>query len=221
MFCHIPKSGQQFGLIEAGNELDRSGLGLPLRVIGCGEQHLSASGVCVKHGDAHHLGGKRPEAALLLDFGPPRRPGRFFRDLLALAKKILLLRLVKPIQRQGGSFDIENELGHQAPNLSNILAFACIKRMRYLASNNPNDPQLAPVSVNRSSLSEPQQAEFSKTGCGCHECPFIRQGVEWSPVIARTSGLLRSKIGKAASSSSIAFRLAVKLPSSPCMSVYL
>jgi two-component system sensor histidine kinase/response regulator len=46
-----------------------------------------------------------------------------------------------------------------APNLSNIFALACMRRIRYFASNTPSDPVLAPVSVNRSSLSEPQQAE--------------------------------------------------------------
>ena len=43
-----------------------------------------------------------------------------------------------------------------APNLSNIFALACISRIRYLASNTPSEPLLAPVSVNRSSLSEPE-----------------------------------------------------------------
>ena len=93
--------------------------------------------------------------------------------------------------------------------------------MRYFASNTPSEPEFAPVSVNRSSLSEPEQAECSSTGCGCHEWPFMAQGVEWSPVMASTSGFLRSRIGSAASNSSIAFFFAAKLPSSPYMSVYL
>ena len=42
-----------------------------------------------------------------------------------------------------------------APNLSNIFALACISRRRYFASKIPSEPELAPVSVNRSSLSEP------------------------------------------------------------------
>jgi hypothetical protein len=43
-----------------------------------------------------------------------------------------------------------------APNLSNMRAFACIKRIKYFASNTPSDPMFAPVSVKRSSLSEPE-----------------------------------------------------------------
>src|SRR3974390_299380 len=112
-------------------------------------------------------------------------------------------------------------LDRYAPNLSNILALACIRRMRYFAWKMPSEPELAPVSVNRSSLSEPEQEETSITGSGCQEWPFIAQGVEWSPVMASTSGRLRSRIGSAASNSSIAFFLAAKLPSSPYMSVYL
>ena len=46
-----------------------------------------------------------------------------------------------------------------APNLSNISALACIRRIRYLASNTPSEPWLAPVSVKRSSLSEPDRGE--------------------------------------------------------------
>src|SRR5882672_3083095 len=67
---------------------------------------------------------------------------------------------------------------NQAPNLSNILAFACIKRIKNFASKIPSEPRFAPVSVKRSSLSDPEHAECSNTGCGCHECPFIAHGVE-------------------------------------------
>lgn len=45
---------------------------------------------------------------------------------------------------------------YHAPNLSNIFPFACIRRMRYFASNTPSEPMFAPVSVKRSSLSEPE-----------------------------------------------------------------
>ena len=34
--------------------------------------------------------------------------------------------------------------GHYAPNLSNILAFACIRRMRYFASKTPSEPSWRP-----------------------------------------------------------------------------
>src|SRR5207237_140426 len=108
-----------------------------------------------------------------------------------------------------------------APNLSNIFALACIKRIKYFASNTPSEPELAPVSVKRSNLSEPEQEECNRTGCGCQEWPLRMQGVEWSPVMASTSGFRRSKIGRAASNSSMALRLAEKFPSSPYMSVYL
>lgn len=56
-----------------------------------------------------------------------------------------------------------------APNLSNIFAFACMSRKRNFASNTPSEPMFAPVSVKRSNLSEPENAECSITGCGCHE----------------------------------------------------
>src|SRR5688572_12441278 len=65
-----------------------------------------------------------------------------------------------------------------APNLSNIRALACINRIRYLDSKTPSDPRFEPVSVKRSSLSEPDTAECSSTGGGCQEWPFIAQGVE-------------------------------------------
>ena len=65
-----------------------------------------------------------------------------------------------------------------APNLSNIFALACMSRIKNFASNTPSEPVLAPVSVNRSSLSEPEYAERSNTGCGCHEWPLMTHGVE-------------------------------------------
>src|SRR5260370_21679923 len=68
--------------------------------------------------------------------------------------------------------------GH-APNLSNIFAFACMRRMRYFASKTLSDPIFAPVSVNRSNLSEPESAECRSTGCGCPEWPFTAHAVEW------------------------------------------
>ena len=83
--------------------------------------------------------------------------------------------------------------------------------MRYFASNTPSEPRFAPVSVKRSSLSEPLNAECSSTGCGCQEWPLSAHGVEWSPVMASTSGFFRSKIGSAASKSSIAFFFAAEI----------
>src|SRR5215469_10315789 len=108
-----------------------------------------------------------------------------------------------------------------APNLSNIFALACIRRIKYFDSKIPREPRLAPVSVKRSSLSHPLSAECKRTGCGCQECPLSATGVEWSPVTTRTSGFFFIKIGRAASKSSMAFFLALKLPSSPDLSVYL
>src|SRR5206468_11605178 len=66
----------------------------------------------------------------------------------------------------------------QAPNLSNIRALACMRRIKYFASNTPSEPMFAPVSVKRSSLSDPLNAECSSTGCGCHEWPRTAHGVE-------------------------------------------
>src|SRR5437763_15162573 len=65
-----------------------------------------------------------------------------------------------------------------APNLSNMRALACMRRIKNFDSKTPSDPMFAPVSVKRSSLSEPEKAEASNTGTGCQECPFIAHGVE-------------------------------------------
>jgi len=56
-----------------------------------------------------------------------------------------------------------------APNLSNTRALACISRIKYFASNTPSEPEFAPVSVKRSSLSEPLNAKCNSTNYGCHK----------------------------------------------------
>jgi len=71
-----------------------------------------------------------------------------------------------PVDRE---WRIDGRRTHQAPYLSNMRPLACIRRMRYLASKMPNDPELAPVSVKRASLSLPLISEWMSTGCGCHE----------------------------------------------------
>src|SRR5471030_3117296 len=81
--------------------------------------------------------------------------------------------------RHLGSYKIRNH----APNLSNIFALACIRRIKNFDSKIPSEPMFAPVSVKRSNLSEPENCEFKRTGCGCHEWPLRDTGVEWSPVI--------------------------------------
>ncbi|MEN9574083.1 MAG: hypothetical protein RL514_1938, partial [Verrucomicrobiota bacterium] len=68
----------------------------------------------------------------------------------------------RPSQQTGSCHG--NSGGVYAPNLSNIFAFACMRRMRYFASKMPREPELAPVSVKRSSLSEPLHALWSNTG---------------------------------------------------------
>lgn len=82
-------------------------------------------------------------------------------------------RVVEPFLSKGAnqSQELLEKVEHDgyAPYLSNILAFACRRRMRYLASKIPRLPELAPVSVKRWSLSEPLTSECSRTGCGCHE----------------------------------------------------
>src|SRR5205809_373049 len=57
------------------------------------------------------------------------------------------------------SIGLMHKLHYHAPNLSNIFAFACISRIKYFASKTPSEPRLAPVTVKRSSLSEPQSEE--------------------------------------------------------------
>src|ERR1035441_5139634 len=98
--------------------------------------------------------------------------------LFALAKQVFLLRFVELLQRQRRGLDVEYQFGHYAPNLSNILALACIRRMRYFASKTPSEPEFAPVSVNRASLSEPEQADCSITGSGCCS-PLARARTSW------------------------------------------
>src|ERR1035437_1824024 len=221
MLRHIPKRRQQLALIHARHELYRASLVRSLLVVRRREKHLAARGVRIEHGNANHLRRQGPQIELPLDFGMADVARPRICHLFALAKQVFLLRFVELLERQRRGLDVEYQLGHYAPNLSNILALACIRRMRYFASKTPSEPELAPVSVNRASLSEPEQADCSITGSGCHECPFMAQGVEWSPVMASTSGFLRSRMGSAASNSSIAFFFAAKLPSSPYMSVYL
>ena len=62
-----------------------------------------------------------------------------------------------------------SERRDQAPYLSNMRPLACIRRMRYLASKMPREPELAPVSVKRDSLSLPLISEWMSTGWGCQE----------------------------------------------------
>src|SRR5688572_33488956 len=78
----------------------------------------------------------------------------------------------------GGRFAWPGALRSYAPNLSNMRALACISRIRYLDLKTPSEPRFEPVSVKRASLSEPEKAECKSTGGGCHEWPFIGQGVE-------------------------------------------
>gem|GEM_PF-4613709 len=56
-----------------------------------------------------------------------------------------------------------------APNLSNIRALACMRRIKYFAGKIPSEPEFAPVSVKRSSLSQPLTGECRSSGCGCQE----------------------------------------------------
>src|ERR1019366_9416301 len=65
--------------------------------------------------------------------------------------------------------DDEAEFNFYAPNLSNIFALSCMRRIMNFAGNTRSEPLFAPVSVKRSSLSEPLVAEWIITGCGCHE----------------------------------------------------
>ena len=85
----------------------------------------------------------------------------------------------------------------------------------------PSEPLFAPVSVKRSSLSEPVSGRVQQ-----HRLRMPRMALHRARrrVVAgddSTSGFFFSKIGSAASKSSIAFFFAAKLPSSPYLSVYL
>ena len=84
-------------------------------------------------------------------------------DRLALDRQHRLGQLVGERAHSGAFPGGEDDSLH-APNLSNINALACMRRMRCLASMMPSEPRLACVSVKRSSLSEPLAAECSNTG---------------------------------------------------------
>src|SRR5437667_10787555 len=111
----LPKAGERIGFIHARQKLDwpRRLIGRGLIVSG-GEKHLASGGIGIEHGNANDLRCKRPEAALLENFGAPRGAGGFIGELCAFAEEIFLLGLVKTVQRESGSFYIENKFAHGA-----------------------------------------------------------------------------------------------------------
>src|SRR5439155_23316433 len=225
MSGYVPKSRQQFRLVRTGNEFHvlSIGGGIFFKIFG-DEQDLASSRVVVEHGNADNPRRQRPKIEQLQKLLLPNRSLRLVRKLVGVPKEIFLLGIIERLERECRSFYIEDEFSHggfYAPNLSNMRALACMRRMRNLASNTPSEPRFAPVSVKRSSLSVPEYADASKTGCGCQEWALSAHGVEWSPVMASTSGFFCKRIGKAASNSSMACFFASKLPSSPYISVYL
>ena len=77
------------------------------------------------------------------------------------------------------------------------------------------------ASPNVSQASVRQLSATSSVGTGCQLWLLSMLGVLWSPVTINTSGFSAMIRGMAASTSSIRFTFASKLPSSPVLSVYL
>jgi len=90
--------------------------------------------------------------------------------------------------------------------------------IRYWAENLPRAPFAHSNSVNLSTPSTRTVFALITTGTACQECDFKREGVEWSAVIARTSGLRERISGIKESTSSITFTFRSKSPSSPELS---
>jgi len=112
MFGNVPKCGEKFDFVHAGDEFDRTGFASIFFEFGRGKKDLAARGFGVEHGDANDLRGKGPEAALLADFGAASRAGDFIGDAFAFAKEVFLLGFVEAVEWKSGGFDVENEFGH-------------------------------------------------------------------------------------------------------------
>jgi hypothetical protein len=108
MFRDVPKGGEEFGFIHAGDEFDRAGFAGIFREFGRCEKDLAARSLGIEHGDADDLGGEGPEAELLADFGAAGGTGGFIGDAFAFAEEIFLLGFVEAIERESGGFDVEN-----------------------------------------------------------------------------------------------------------------
>jgi hypothetical protein len=110
--ANIPERGQQFRFIDARNELDRlGGVGFLFEIFS-GEQHLSALGICIEHGDADGVRGERPETELLQKFGAAGGSRGGVGDFAALPKKVFLLNVVELLERERGCFDVEDQFSH-------------------------------------------------------------------------------------------------------------
>src|SRR5262245_60727915 len=108
-----------------------------------------------------------------------------------------------------------------APYLPILPALARARGIRYFASKWPRPPRIAVRSPNSVFPSKRQQSLTSSVGTGCQLWLLRKLGVLWSPVTISTVGFRAVIRGTAASSSSVFFTFAAKLPSSPVLSVYL
>ena len=109
----LPKSCKQFTFLHTWDKLDWRGFVFFFRVIVRDEQHLPALGISVEHRDADHARGERIQIHLHFQFRFASVTRDGIRNLVRVAKKIFLLDLIEVLDRQRGSFDIEDECGHQ------------------------------------------------------------------------------------------------------------
>src|ERR1019366_9351859 len=114
MFRHVPKSGEQFGLVGHGQEFHRSGLARVVLEIFGEINRLAAQRLSVEHGDAHDLRRERPQAHEPPDFLALGGLGDGVVNFLRLAEQIFLLRLVEIFNRLRGGFDVEYKGGHKS-----------------------------------------------------------------------------------------------------------
>ena len=108
----FPELREEFGLVGAGNEFHgRIVVVHFLKIVG-DEQGLAALRFGVEHGDADDLRGERPERHEARDLLALGFLGDGVANLLGLAEKIFLLRLVEVFEWLRGGFDVENESCH-------------------------------------------------------------------------------------------------------------
>jgi hypothetical protein len=72
------------------------------------EEHLSAAGFGIEHGDANDARGERIKAELLFQFALAGVPGYWIGNPARFAEEIFLLNLIEVLDRKRRRFDIED-----------------------------------------------------------------------------------------------------------------
>src|SRR5438105_1968243 len=104
MAGHVPKGGQQLCLIQAGNELDLPSVSRLAGAVLSEEEHLSAAGFDVDHGNTYHTRGQWPQIEELQNFRLTSGSRGLLCNSVCLAKKIFLLDFIEIFQGEGRSF---------------------------------------------------------------------------------------------------------------------